>query len=64
MVSELWLEHILVIFVRHIVPLAIGPLSDHPLISSLTLEMYIPRREGGVLEIPLTEIGIGSNSYG
>ncbi|BAT95512.1 hypothetical protein VIGAN_08225800 [Vigna angularis var. angularis] len=32
-------------------PPAIGPLSDH-LISTITHEMSIPRREGGVLEVP------------
>jgi len=30
----------------HSVPPAIGPLTDHPLISSSTHEMNIPRREG------------------
>jgi len=40
------------VFVGHIVPPAIGPLSDHPLTSSPTNEMYIPRHEGCVLEIP------------
>jgi len=39
------------VFVGHIVPPSIGPLLDHPLMSSLTYEMYIPQREGGVLEV-------------
>ncbi|BAT84789.1 hypothetical protein VIGAN_04224300 [Vigna angularis var. angularis] len=54
MVSEPWLEPILAsskwTFYSSIPP-PIGPLSDHP-ISNITHEMSIPRREGGVLEVP------------
>jgi len=48
------LKHILVrfMFVGRIISSAIGPLPDHPLMSSPTHEMYIPRREGDVLELP------------
>jgi len=39
-------------FVGHIVSPVIELLSDHPSMSSLTHEMYIPQCERGVLEVP------------
>jgi len=50
MISKLLLKFILVRLVGHIVSSPIEPLSDHPLMSSFTPEIYIPRREG-VLKI-------------
>jgi len=39
------------VFGGHIVPPNIGSLLDHPLMSSPIHEMYIPQREGDVLEV-------------
>jgi len=48
MVLQLILAKLL--FVGLIVPPAIGPLLDHPLMFTLVHDMYIPQREG-VLEV-------------
>jgi len=44
-------EPILMRFVEPIVSSIVGSLLDHPQISSVTLEIYMPWCEGGVFEI-------------